>query len=150
MAPSSSLFQNLLSGCLDTGSYADVGDHLCLFFAMFVVEIFSHPITVCDLIFSFPGLWLFWRYSHIWKSSLTAGHKVFWSPIFYPVLLVFVSVVWIFFHLTKSGCVVTYSHWETGGDSFTEDILWSVPKTKSTFARKKLVFEVSDKNRAPD
>ena len=31
---------------------------ICVFFfaSMFVVEIFSHPITVCDLIFSFPGL----------------------------------------------------------------------------------------------
>ena len=30
----------------------------CVFFfaSMFVVEIFSHPITACDLIFSFPGL----------------------------------------------------------------------------------------------
>ena len=112
----------------------------------------NYPITACDLIFSFPGLWLFLRYSHIWKSSLPAWTQVFFgSPIFYPVLLVCLSVVWIFLHLTKSGCVVAYSYWETGGDSFTEDILWSVPKTsKSTFARKKLVFEVSDKNRAPD
>ena len=36
---------------------------ICVFFfaSKFVVEIFSHPITVCDLIFSFPGLWLFFE-----------------------------------------------------------------------------------------
>ena len=36
---------------------------ICVFFfaSMFVVEIFSHPITVCDLIFSFPRLWLFFE-----------------------------------------------------------------------------------------
>ena len=68
---------------------------ICVFFfaSMFVVEIFSHPITVCDLIFSFPGLWLFLRYSHIWKSSLPAWTLVFLGFRFSILFCLFVCVV---------------------------------------------------------
>ena len=68
---------------------------ICVFFfaSMFVVEIFSHPITVCDLIFSFPGLWLFLRYSHIWKSSLPAWTQVFLGFRFSILFCLFVCVV---------------------------------------------------------
>ena len=57
----------------------------CVFFfaSMFVVEIFSHPITACDLIFSFPGLWLFFLDILIYESVVwLLGHKFFWVSDF--------------------------------------------------------------------
>ena len=86
----------------------------CVFFfaSMLVVEIFSHSITACDLIFSFPGLWLFLRYSHIWKCSLATWTQVFLGLRFSILFCLVVCLLFEYFYIWQSLDVSSHIHIE--------------------------------------
>ena len=121
----------------------------CVFFfaSMFVVEIFSHPITACDLIFSFPGLWLFFRYSHIWKSSLATWTQVFLGLRFSILFCLFVCLLFEYFYIWHSLDVSSHIHIEKLVAIVSQKISYEVCRRPQSqhLQERSSVFEVSDK-----